>query len=138
MGTHPIFESDFDCLTDMGVHVQNIRTGDGVNYPRDGDVVTVHYTGMLVDGKVFDSSRTRDEPFRFILGKQRAEDGGDIVIRGWNEGISQMSLGQRAKLTCEPDYAFKDHGYSGVIPPKATLVFDITLLGIEPGAQKLY
>ena len=76
------------------------------------------------------------------------------VIRGWNEGISQMSLGQRAKLTCEPDYAFKDHGYSGVsnllrfqnfleiffqvIPPRATLVFDITLLGIEPGAQKLY
>ena len=116
----------------MGVHVQNIRTGDGVNYPRDGDVVTVHYTGMLVDGKVFDSSRTRDEPFRFILGKQRAEDGGGkfllqslifkidhfsdfyVVIRGWNEGISQMSLGQRAKLTCEPDYAFKDHGYSGV------------------------
>ena len=119
----------------MGVHVQNIRTGDGVNYPRDGDVVTVHYTGMLVDGKVFDSSRTRDEPFRFILGKQRAEDGGgkfffikanfqdfslklifnfNQVIRGWNEGISQMSLGQRAKLTCEPDYAFKDHGYSGV------------------------
>ncbi|XP_077623133.1 peptidyl-prolyl cis-trans isomerase FKBP1A isoform X1 [Crocuta crocuta] len=79
---------------------------------------------MLEDGKKFDSSRDRNKPFKFMLGKQE-------VIRGWEEGVAQMSVGQRAKLTISPDYAYGATGHPGIIPPNATLVFDVELLKLE-------
>uniref|UniRef100_A0A7N5JUM2 peptidylprolyl isomerase n=1 Tax=Ailuropoda melanoleuca TaxID=9646 RepID=A0A7N5JUM2_AILME len=82
------------------------------------------YCRMLEDGKKFDSSRDRNKPFKFMLGKQE-------VIRGWEEGVAQMSVGQRAKLTISPDYAYGATGHPGIIPPNATLVFDVELLKLE-------
>uniref|UniRef100_A0A4W3GN47 peptidylprolyl isomerase n=1 Tax=Callorhinchus milii TaxID=7868 RepID=A0A4W3GN47_CALMI len=81
-------------------------------------------TGTLLDGSQFDSSRDRGKPFAFVMGRRE-------VIRGWEEGVSQMSVGQRAKLTCTPEYAYGSKGYPGVIPPNATLIFDIELLRLE-------
>ncbi|XP_031228078.1 peptidyl-prolyl cis-trans isomerase FKBP1A isoform X1 [Mastomys coucha] len=80
--------------------------------------------GMLEDGKKFDSSRDRNKPFKFTLGKQE-------VIRGWEEGVAQMSVGQRAKLIISSDYAYGATGHPGIIPPHATLVFDVELLKLE-------
>uniref|UniRef100_A0A9L0K0C1 peptidylprolyl isomerase n=1 Tax=Equus asinus TaxID=9793 RepID=A0A9L0K0C1_EQUAS len=80
--------------------------------------------GMLQNGKKFDSSRDRNKPFKFRIGKQE-------VIKGFEEGAAQMSLGQRAKLTCTPDVAYGATGHPGVIPPNATLIFDVELLNLE-------
>merc|ERR1711990_297122 len=125
MGTHPIFESDFDCLTDtlitMGVTKDVIKQGDGANFPPKGCKVSVHYTGTLTDGKKFDSSRDRGKPFEFVLGQGQ-------VIKGWDEGVAQMSRGERAKLTCSADYAYGSRGFPGLIPPNSTLVFDVELI----------
>lgn len=73
----------------MSLEVKTIKEGDGVNFPKQGNRVTVHYTGTLTNGKKFDSSRDRNEPFTFNLGKGE-------VIRGWDEGVARLSLGQRA------------------------------------------
>lgn len=108
----------------MGVQVETVKPGDGVTFPKGGQIVTVHYTGTLTDGKKFDSSRDRGKPFKFTIGN------GD-VIRGWDEGVAQMSVGQQAKLTCTPDYAYGAKGFPGVIPPNATLVFDVELLAVN-------
>jgi FKBP-type peptidyl-prolyl cis-trans isomerase len=107
----------------VGVSIETIQAGDGKTFPQKGQKVHVHYTGTLTDGKVFDSSRTRGEPFTFTLGMGQ-------VIRGWDEGVAQLSIGQRANLTCTPDYAYGPRGYPGAIPPNATLVFDVELLRI--------
>ena len=107
----------------MGVSIETIQAGDGKTFPQKGQEVHVHYTGTLTDGKVFDSSRTRGEPFTFTLGMGQ-------VIRGWDEGVAQLSIGQRANLTCTPDFAYGPRGYPGAIPPNATLVFDVELLRI--------
>ncbi|PWA27434.1 hypothetical protein CCH79_00000186 [Gambusia affinis] len=80
--------------------------------------------GMLQNGKKFDSSRDRNKPFKFKIGRME-------VIKGWEEGVAQMSLGQRAKLTCTPDMAYGATGHPGVIPPNATLIFDVELLKLE-------
>ncbi|XP_071807477.1 peptidyl-prolyl cis-trans isomerase FKBP1A-like [Asterias amurensis] len=108
----------------MGVEVETTVPGDGVTFPKKGQTAVVHYTGTLTNGKKFDSSRDRGKPFKFIVGKGQ-------VIRGWDEGVAQMSIGQRAKLTCSPDFAYGAQGHPGVIPPNATLVFDVELLSIE-------
>jgi len=108
----------------MGVEVETLNAGDGKTFPQRGQRVTVHYTGTLTDGTVFDSSRTRNDPFSFVIGMGQ-------VIRGWDEGVAQMSMGQRATLTCSGDYAYGERGYPGLIPPNATLVFDVELLGID-------
>ncbi|XP_019645141.1 PREDICTED: 12 kDa FK506-binding protein-like [Branchiostoma belcheri] len=107
----------------MGVQIETIKPGDGQTFPKKGQRVEVHYDGTLTDGKKFDSSRDRKTPFSFRVGEGE-------VIRGWDEGVAQMSVGQRAKLTCSSDYAYGPKGYPGVIPPNATLIFDVELLKI--------
>ncbi|KAL7827439.1 hypothetical protein AOLI_G00070130 [Acnodon oligacanthus] len=89
----------------MGVEVETITPGDGSTFPKKGQTCVVHYVGSLTDGRKFDSSRDRGKPFKFKIGKQE-------VIRGWDEGVAQMSVGQRAKLTCTPDFAYGSKGFS--------------------------
>ncbi|MED6274525.1 Peptidyl-prolyl cis-trans isomerase fkbp1a [Characodon lateralis] len=105
----------------MGVEVDTLRPGDGKTFPKRGTTVSVHYVGTLTNGKKFDSSRDRGEPFQFKLGAGE-------VIRGWDEGVAQMSLGQLAKLTCSPDYAYGSRGYPPIIPANSTLIFEVELL----------
>ena len=96
--------------------------GDGTSFPSAGQTVKVHYTGTLMDGTKFDSSRDRGEPFTFTLGKGE-------VIQCWDEAVAAMTLGERAMVTCSADTAYGDRGAGGVIPPNADLQFDVELLG---------
>ena len=109
----------------MGVEIETTRAGDGQTYPKTGQTVVVHYTGTLTSGQKFDSSRDRGVPFKFRLGKGE-------VIRGWDEGFAQLCVGEKARLTCSPDYAYGARGHPGIIPPNATLIFDVELLKVEP------
>ncbi|OQV17090.1 putative Peptidyl-prolyl cis-trans isomerase FKBP1A [Hypsibius exemplaris] len=107
-----------------GVRIETLTEGDGKNFPVNGQTIKVHYTGTLAeDGTEFDSSRGRS-PYSFVLGAGQ-------VIPCYEEAIPQMSLGQRAKLHCTPDYAYGDQGYPGAIPPRAHLIFDVELLSFE-------
>mmetsp|Transcript_14193 Transcript_14193/g.57186 ORF Transcript_14193/g.57186 Transcript_14193/m.57186 type:complete len:109 (+) Transcript_14193:252-578(+) len=108
----------------MGVDVETIKPGDGANFPSAGQKVSVHYVGTLTDGTKFDSSRDRGSQFEFTIGMGQ-------VIKGWDEGVMKMSVGQVAKLTCSPDYAYGARGVPGVIPPNSTLVFEVELFGMQ-------
>ena len=109
----------------MSFQVDTISPGDGKNFPQPGNRVTVHYTGTLTNGKKFDSSVDRGQPFSFNLGKKE-------VIRGWDEGVAQMSLGQKARLTCPPEYAYgKQSVGNGLIPANSTLLFEVELLSFK-------
>lgn len=108
----------------MGVKKTVIKDGDGSTFPKAGQTVTVHYTGTLADGSKFDSSRDRGQHFVFDIGMGK-------VIKGWDEGVMQMSVGERANLECSPDYAYGPRGIAGVIPPNATLFFDVELFGVK-------
>mmetsp|Transcript_38869 Transcript_38869/g.86461 ORF Transcript_38869/g.86461 Transcript_38869/m.86461 type:complete len:109 (+) Transcript_38869:351-677(+) len=105
----------------MGVDIEVLQAGDGQNYPQKGNTVTVHYVGTLTNGTKFDSSRDRGKPFQFKLGMGQ-------VIKGWDEGVAKMSKGEKSKLTISPDYGYGAHGAGGVIPPNATLIFEVELL----------
>jgi len=100
------------------------RLTEGANdgkHPSKGQRVTMHYTGKLMDGTVFDSSVDRNEPFIFNVGVGQ-------VIKCWEEGVPQMTKGQKAVFNCPPDYAYGRHGAGGVIPPDATLKFEVELI----------
>eukprot|EP01132_Coremiostelium_polycephalum_P005335 gene5335-6655_t len=107
----------------MGVDIEIIKAGTGPS-PTKGAKVTVHYVGTLTNGKEFDSSRKRGDPFVFTIGKGQ-------VIKGWDEGVAQMKVGERSKLTISPDYGYGARGAGGVIPPNATLIFDVELLSVN-------
>ncbi len=91
-----------------------------------GDTVWVHYTGRLTDGTKFDSSLDRRDPIEFPLGASR-------VIKGWDEGIAGMKIGEKRKLVIPPQLGYGAKGAGGVIPPNATLIFDVELVGIRRG-----
>ncbi|PUU73786.1 FK506-binding protein 1 [Tuber borchii] len=99
----------------MGVEIQCITAGDGKTYPKQGDKVTMHYVGRLMDGSEFDSSFDRKVPFETKIGVGK-------VIKGWDEAVLKMSLGERSKLTITGDYAYGERGFPNLIPPNATLV----------------
>lgn len=108
--------------TASGVKYEILKEGTGA-VAKEGQSVDVHYTGTLVDGKVFDSSRTRGTPFKFNLG-------GGEVIKGWDEGVAGMKVGERRKLVIPPEAGYGASG-QGPIPPNATLVFDVELMGVH-------
>ena len=109
--------------TASGLQYEDITVGEGES-PQTGQMVRVHYTGTLTDGSKFDSSRDRGTPFSFKLGVGQ-------VIKGWDEGVATMKIGGRRILTVPGDLAYGPNGYPGVIPPNATLIFDVELLGFN-------
>jgi peptidylprolyl isomerase len=114
--------------TASGLQYTEIEAGQGPA-PQAGDIVAVHYRGTLEDGTVFDSSYDRGEPIRFALGR-------GMVIPGWDEGIALMNVGGKAQLVIPPDLGYGEQGAGGVIPPNATLNFEVELLAIEPGSPE--
>ena len=109
-------------MTDSGLKYEDTIVGNGATAAA-GQNVSVHYTGWLTDGRKFDSSKDRNDPFEFKLGAGQ-------VIRGWDEGVQGMKIGGTRKLTIPPQLGYGARGAGGVIPPNATLVFEVELLGI--------
>ena len=109
--------------TASGLEYVEITEGTGAS-PKAGDTVSVHYTGWLKSGQKFDSSVDRSEPFEFPIGKGR-------VIKGWDEGVATMKVGGKRKLIIPAHLGYGDRGAGGVIPPGATLVFEVELLGVS-------
>lgn len=108
--------------TASGLEYVDEVVGDGAS-PTSGKPVTVHYTGTFPDGRKFDSSRDRSKPFVFTIGKGQ-------VIKGWDEGVMTMKVGGRRILTVPPQLGYGAAGAGGAIPPNATLLFDVDLLGV--------
>lgn len=105
--------------TPSGLQYVVLKEGDGKAYPKYGQKVTVHYTGTLLDGRMFDSSVHRGEPATFAIGQ---------VIDGWNEALQTMSKGEKRTLIIPPELGYGVHGYPGIIPPNSYLIFDVELL----------
>ncbi len=111
-----------EMTTASGLVIDDLVTGEGAEAVA-GLTVTVHYTGWLTNGSKFDSSKDRNDPFVFPLGMRH-------VIAGWDEGVQGMKVGGKRKLTIPPELGYGIRGAGGVIPPNATLVFEVELLGV--------
>lgn len=113
--------------TASGLQIQDIQVGTGAT-PKRGQTCVMHYTGWLYvngqKGKKFDSSVDRGEPFEFPIGTGR-------VIKGWDEGVATMKVGGKRTLIIPPDLGYGARGAGGIIPPNATLIFDVELLGVK-------
>jgi peptidylprolyl isomerase len=113
--------------TDSGLQIIDTVVGTGVS-PKPGQICVMHYTGWLYEdgkkGKKFDSSVDRNEPFEFPIGQHR-------VIAGWDEGVASMQVGGKRTLIIPPELGYGARGAGGVIPPNATLMFDVELLGVK-------
>jgi FKBP-type peptidyl-prolyl cis-trans isomerase len=108
-------------VTDL--KIEEMKAGTGAE-ATPGKMVSVHYTGWLTDGKKFDSSLDRGQPFKFHLGAGQ-------VIQGWDKGVAGMKVGGKRKLTIPPQLGYGERGAGNVIPPNSTLVFEVELLGVE-------
>lgn len=127
--THPSTEENTTNMTtenmmttESGLQYIDLVEGKGAT-PQTGQNVTVHYTGTLEDGSKFDSSRDRNRPFTFKIGVGQ-------VIKGWDEGVATMKVGGRRQLVIPSALGYGERGAGGVIPPNATLIFDVELLSI--------
>lgn len=105
--------------TPSGLRYVVIREGSGTDTPKMGQVVTAHYTGTLMNGKMFDSSEVRNEPIKFKIGQ---------VIEGWNEALVSMHKGEKRQLIIPPELGYGIQGYPGLIPPNSYLIFDVELI----------
>jgi FKBP-type peptidyl-prolyl cis-trans isomerase FkpA len=110
--------------TKSGLKYYELKPGKGAE-AKAGQTVHVHYTGWLTNGKKFDSSVDRGDPFVFKLGA-------GMVIKGWDEGVAGMKVGGKRQLQIPPDLGYGERGAAGVIPPGATLIFDVELLSVAP------
>lgn len=108
---------------DQTFKIEDLVVGKGSEAVK-GKIITVHYTGTLANGKKFDSSRDRNDPFTFHLG-------GGEVIEGWDKGFAGMKVGGKRKLTIPPEMGYGARGAGGVIPPNSTLIFDVELLDVQ-------
>jgi FKBP-type peptidyl-prolyl cis-trans isomerase len=109
---------------DQQMGMVTLTAGKG-DVAKAGDRVSVHYVGTLSDGSKFDSSRDRNQPFQFVLGQGQ-------VIKGWDQGVAGMKVGEKRKLTIPPAMAYGPMGRPPKIPPNSTLVFEVELLAINP------
>lgn len=121
-GSNPGTGEEF-ITTKSGLAYKDLKIGTGQE-AKEGDTVTVHYTGRLKDGTKFDSSVDRNEPFSFPLGVGK-------VIRGWDEGVAGMKEGGKRKLLIPPDLGYGARGAGKIIPPNATLIFEVELLKVQ-------
>ncbi len=123
LSTQHITKATKKMTTASGLIYEDTIEGTGATAAA-GQTVTVHYTGWLTNGTKFDSSKDRNQPFNFHLGAGE-------VIRGWDEGVAGMKVGGTRKLTIPPQLGYGARGAGGVIPPNATLVFEVELLGVK-------
>ncbi len=119
----PVIKKPNKITTIQGMKIETTKEGTGPEIT-NGKTAVVHYTGKLTDGKVFDSSVTRGTPFEFPLGA-------GMVIKGWDLGVLGMKVGEKRVLTIPSELAYGERGAGGAIPPNATLVFEVELLGIK-------
>jgi FKBP-type peptidyl-prolyl cis-trans isomerase len=110
-------------MSDQELKIEELKQGTGAE-AKAGQTVSVHYTGTLTDGSKFDSSKDRGKPFEFPLGAGR-------VIKGWDQGVAGMKVGGVRRLTIPPHLGYGSRGAGGVIPPNATLIFEVELLGVR-------
>jgi peptidylprolyl isomerase len=122
LGKKKTFDNDGAIFTKSGLGYVELTEGQGAS-PQTGQLVEVHYTGWLDNGEKFDSSKDRGKPFEFVLGKGR-------VIKGWDEGVASMKVGGVRRLIIPSELGYGRNGAGGVIPPDATLIFEVELLAI--------